>query len=460
MGIRYISKKHIPRRTFLRGAGVAIGLPLLDSMIPAQTPLSKTAAVPPKRFLGIWHPHGAAPGYWSPQQEGANFEFSFITKPLEPFRNRVTLISGMDMPEAMANTEEPGGDHARGAVLLSAARPRRNAVSPYLGITVDQLVAQKFGQDTILESIQLGVEEDGNFGNCNWGYSCAYTNCISWSSPVQPLPTEVNPRVAFERLFGDGTNPEERRTGRSETASILDSVSQEISHFKTKLGSGDKAKLETYLDNVREIERRIKIASDRTVKEPTSEIPFGLPENKTVHYRLMYDLLALAFEGDLTRSATYMLGKDLSGSSFPDSGFNGGWHGSSHHGDKPDNVASYSKMNRYHVQNLAYFADKLAKTPEGDGTLLDHILIYKGSNMGNSHRHAHVKVPIILLGGLDGTLKGNRHFVFPDNTERTSNMLLAVLHKYGIEDFPTYDAAGRVKGTSKSFGSSTKPISL
>ena len=456
----FITKKYIPRRTFLRGAGVVIGLPLLDSMVPAQTPLEKTAAVPPKRFLGIWHPHGAAPGYWSPQQEGANFDFSFITKPLEPFRDRLTLISGMDMPEAMADTDEPGGDHARGAVLLSAARPRRNAVSPYLGVTVDQLVAQKYGQDTILESIQLGVEEDGNFGNCNWGYSCAYTNCISWSSPVQPLPQEVNPRVAFERLFGDGTSPQERRRGRRESATILDSVTQEIAFFKKPLGAGDKAKLDTYLENVREIERRIKIAAERTIKEPTAEIPFGLPENKTVHYRLMYDLLALAFEGDLTRSATYMLGKDLSGASFPDSGFNGGWHGSSHHGDKPDNVANYAKMNRYHVQNLAYFAEKLAKIQDGDGTVLDHILIYKGSNMGNSHRHAHVKVPIILLGGVDGKFKGNRHIVFPDNTERTSNMLLAVLHQYGINDIPTYDAAGRPKGVSENFGSSTKPIAL
>jgi hypothetical protein len=457
----FITKKFIPRRTFLQGAGITLGLPLLDSMVPAQTPLSKTAAVAPKRFLGIWHPHGAAPGYWSPLQEGPNFEFSFITKPLEPFRNRVTLISGMDMPEAMANTEEPGGDHARGAVLLSAARPRRNAVSPYLGVTVDQLIAKKYGQDTILESIQLGVEEDGNFGNCNWGYSCAYTNSVSWTSPVQPLPTEVNPRVAFERLFGDGTSPEERKLGRKQDVSILDSVTHEIAFFKKPLGAGDRNRLDTYLENIREIERRIKIAMDTTVKEPSDEIPFGLPQNKHVHYRLMYDLLALAFEGDLTRSATYMLGKDLSGASFPESGFTGGWHGSSHHGDKPENVANYAKMNRYHVQNLAYFADKLSKIQDGDGgSVLDHILIYKGSNMGNSHRHAHVKVPIILLGGIDGKFQGNRHVAFPDNTERTSNMLLSVLHKFGIQEFPKYDAGGHQTGMIPSFGSSTKPIPL
>ena len=456
----FITRKFIKRRTFLRGAGVTLGLPLLDSMVPAQTPLKDTAAAPVPRFLGIWHPHGAAPGYWSPLQEGTNFELSFITKPLEPFRNRLTLISGLDMPEAMANTEEPGGDHARGAVLLSGARPRRNSVSPYLGVTLDQLIAKKHGRDTILESIQLGVEEDGNYGNCNWGYSCAYTNSISWTSPVQPLPTEVNPRVAFERLFGDGTSTAERRLGRKQNASILDSVAQEISVFKQPLGSGDKARLDTYLENVREIERRIKIAMDKSIQEPSEEIPFGLPEKKHTHYLLMYDLMALAFEGDLTRSATFMLGKDLSGASFPESGFTGGWHGSSHHGDKPENVANYAKMNRYHVQNLAYFADKLNKTPDGDGTLLDHILIYKGSNMGNSHRHAHVKVPIILLGGLDGTFKGNRHIVYPDNTERTSNMLLSLLHKYGIDQVPKYDVAGKQVGMMPNFGSSTKPLPL
>ncbi len=442
----FITKKHIARRTFLRGVGVTLALPLLDSMVPAQTPLRKTAASPVRRFVGIWHPHGAAPGYWSPLQEGADFEFSFITKPLEPFRDRVVLISGLDMTDAMATTEEPGGDHARGAVLLSGTRPRRNAVSPYLGVTVDQLIAQKYGQDTILSSIQLGVEDVGNFGNCNWGYSCAYTNSISWTSPTQPLPTEVNPRVAFERLFGDGASPEERLTGRKQNASILDSVTYELASFKKDLGAGDRTRLDTYLDNIRELERRIKIAMSKTVSEPSGEIPFGLPESKHVHFRLMYDLMALAFEGDITRSATMMLGRDLSGTSFPESGFTGGWHGTSHHGDKPDNIANYAKMNRYHVQNLAYFAEKLKKIPDGDGSVLDHVLIYKGSNMGNSHRHAHEKVPVILVGGIDGSFKGNRHIVFPDNTQRASNMLLSLLHKFGIE--------------KESFGSSTGPLPM
>jgi Protein of unknown function (DUF1552) len=429
----FVTKRHIPRRTFLRGAGVTVALPLLESMLPALTPLRLTAAAPVKRFVGIWHPHGAAPGYWSPLQEGKDFEFSFITKPLEPFRDRVVLITGLDMPEATATDEEPGGDHARGAVLLSGSRPRRNAVSPYLGVTVDQLIANKFGQDTILPSVQLGVEDTGNYGNCNWGYSCAYTNSISWSSPTQPLPTQVNPRVVFERLFGDGSSQEERLAGRKQNASILDSVTRELGLLKKDLGAGDRARLATYLENIRELERRIRIAMSNSVKEPTTDVPFGLPESKHVHFRLMYDLMALAFEGDITRSATFMLGRDLTGTSFPESGFNGGWHGSSHHGDKPENVANYAKINRYHVQNLAYFCDKLRNIPDGDGSLLDHTLIYKGSNMGNSHRHAHEKVPVILVGGIDGTFKGNRHIVFPDNTQRTSNMLVSILHLFGIE---------------------------
>ena len=441
----FITKKHLSRRTFLQGAGVSLALPLLESMVPALTPVRLTAASPTRRFVGVWHPHGASPGYWSPLQEGTNFEFSFITKPLEPFRNRVVLISGLDMPEAMATTDEPGGDHARGAVLLSGARPRRNAVSPFLGTTIDQHIARKYGQDTILASLQLGVEDTGNFGNCNWGYSCAYTNSISWSSPTEPLPTQVNPRVVFERLFGDGTSAEERRRDRQRNASVLDAVVDQLGSFKTSLGSADKARVDTYVDNIRELERRITIAMDNSVKEPSADIPFGLPESRHLHFRLMYDLMALAFEGDITRSITFMLGRDLSGASFPESGYTGGWHGTSHHGDKPENIANYAKVNRYHVQNLAYFCDKLSKIQDGDGTLLDHVLIYKGSNMGNSHRHAHEKVPVILVGGIDGTFKGNRHLVFPDNTQRTSNMLLSLLHLYGLDMDKIGTSTGRLQ---------------
>jgi hypothetical protein len=444
----FITKKHIPRRTFLKGAGATVALPLLESMLPAQTPQRQSDADPEKirRFVGIWHPHGAAPGYWSPLQPGSDFEFSFITKPLEPFRDRVVLITGLDATAAAPTLEEPAGDHARGACIFSGARPRRDAVSPYLGVTIDQMIAQKWGKDTIVPSLQLGVEDTGNFGSCNFGYSCAYSNCVSWPTPTTPLPTEVNPRIAFERLFGDGTNPEERTLGRKQNASILDSVTRELSLLKRDLGPGDKARIDTYTENIREIERRINIAMNNAVKEPSSEVPFGMPESKHLHYGLMFDLMGLAFEGDITRSITLMLGRDLTGQSFPESGFTGGWHGSSHHGDKPDNIASYAKMNRYHIQIMVPFLEKLKNTPEGDGNMLDHVLIYKGTNMGNSHRHAHEKVPVELIGGIDGKFKGNRHIVFPDNVQRCSNMLLSILDLYGIHRETLGDSTGRLPG--------------
>jgi hypothetical protein len=301
-------------------------------------------------------------------------------------------------------------------------------------VTIDQLIAEKHGRDTLLSSIQLGIEDAShNSGNCNWGYSCAYTNSVSWPDPKTPLPTEVNPRMAFERMFGDGSNAEERRHGRLKTASVLDSVAHEIPGFKRNLAANDRATLDGYLEDVREIERRILNAANNPAAEVNADVPFGIPESKEEHYKIMYDLIALALQADITRSVTYMLGRDLSGTSLPESGYSGGWHGVSHHGDIPANKAGYAKVNRYHVGNLAYFCDKLRNTPDGDGNLLDHVLIYKSSNMGNSHRHAHEKVPTILVGGIDGSFGGNRHLVFPDNTERCANLLLSILHLFDIE---------------------------
>ena len=433
----FITKKHLPRRTFLRSAGVTVGIPLLSAMVPAMTPLAKAQQLQPKRFVGVWHPQGAAPGYWSPAQAGSDFEFSYITKPLEPFRKYTTLISGLDAFESFPTEEEPAGDHARMASMLSGVRPVRSAVSPYLGVTIDQLIAEKYGRDTILSSLQLGIEDAGNYGNCNWGYSCAYTNSLSWPDPVSPLPTEINPRIAFERLFGDGASAEDRRRGREKNASVLDSLSAAIPDLKKGLGAGDKVRLDGYLNNVRELERRIQIAMNSSVAEPSEEVPFGIPQVKDDHFKLMFDLIALAFEADLTRSATMMLGRDLSSTSFPESGFNGGWHGSSHHGDKPDNIASYAMMNRYHVSMTAYFLDKMMNIQEGEGNLLDTMLLYQFTNMGNSHRHAHEKIPTILVGGVNG-FEGNRHIFFEDtqtegDNERASNLLWRILQQYDIE---------------------------
>jgi hypothetical protein len=446
----FIAKKHIPRRTFLRGAGVTLALPFLESMLPAQTPLRQTSASPGsvRRFVGIWHPHGAAPGYWSPVQEGSNFEFSFITKPLEPFRDRVVLITGLDATGSAATADEPGGDHARGANLLSGARPRRDSVSPYLGVTIDQMIANKYGKDTLLSSIQLGIEDPGNnTGNCNWGYSCSYSNSISWPTATTPLPTEINPRMAFERLFGDGASADERVVDRKRTGSILDSVTREIASLKKVVPASDQVKLDNYLENVREIERRIQNITSKPEASGTSfEVPFGIPTNNDSHFKIMYDLIAVSFQADITRVATLMLGRDLSSTNFPISGWNGPWHGTSHHGDIPANKANYSKINRYHVQNLAYFCEKLRNTPDGDGNVLDHVLIYKGTNMGNSHRHAHEKIPVELVGGVDGKFKGNRHIVFPDNMQRNSNMLLSILDMYDIHLDHIGDSTGRLPG--------------
>jgi hypothetical protein len=256
---------------------------------------------------------------------------------------------------------------------------------------------------------------------------------MSWPDPETPLPTEINPRIAFERMFGDGTSPEERRLGRLRTASVLDSVAHEIPGLKRQLAAVDRATLDSYLENVREIERRIVNAANNPAAEVSADIPFGIPESKDEHFKIMYDLIALALQADITRAVTYMIGRDLSGTDFPEAGYLGGWHGMSHHGDIPSNKAGYAKVNRYHVATLAYFCEKLRNTPDGDGNLLDHVLIYKSSNMGNSHRHAHEKVPTILVGGIDGSFKGNRHLVFADNTERCANLLLSILDLFDIE---------------------------
>jgi hypothetical protein len=357
----------------------------------------------------------------------------------------VVLISGLDSTAAYSTPEEPGGDHSRGAVFLSGARPRRDATTPYLGVTIDQLIAKKVGQDTLLPSIQLGIEDPGaNTGVCNWGYSCAYSNSMSWSSPTQPLPTEVNPRMAFERLFGDGSSTEERLLGRKQNSSVLDAVSRDLASFKKDIGSGDRVLLNNYLENVREIERRLRNVTGKSATDQPTEVPFGIPESKDEHFKLMYDLMAMAFQGDITRSATLMLGRDISAVSFPESGYDGPWHGTSHHDDNPQNKSNYAKINRYMVQNLARFCEALRNIPDGDGTVLDHVLIYKSSNMGNSHRHAHEKVPSILVGGVDGKFKGNRHLVFPDNTQRTSNLLLGILDLYGISRDSLGDSTGHL----------------
>src|ERR1700678_1550377 len=325
----FITKKHISRRTLLRGAGVALALPLLDSMIPAQTLLSKTAANPKTRFTGIFVPHGAAPGWWVPEAGGPgepkrevgakDFKYPMIFEPLEPFRDQTVIMSGLWSKSAEPPPGVTGADHWVAAAFLCANKPKKTAGSDiYDGTTIDQLIAQKIGQETLLPSIQLGIEDPGgNSSNCGEGYSCAYSNSISWQSPTNPLPMELNPQVVFERLFGDGGTAEERALRRKEGSSILDSVTRSLARLKMDIGPSDRNRLDEYLEDVREIERRLQIAAKASNAAPTSEVPAGVPESFDEHVKLHFDLQALAFQGDLTRVSTLLYARDLSARVYP-----------------------------------------------------------------------------------------------------------------------------------------------
>jgi hypothetical protein len=447
-----ITKKHISRRAVLRGAGVALALPLLDSMVPAQTPLVKTAAVPKPRFTGIFVPHGMAPGYWIP--DGPTLEagkFPFILKPLEPFKDHTVVLSGMWSKSAEPPPGVTGADHWVAAAFMCADKPKKTTGADIQdGTTVDQVIAKRIGQETLIPSLQLAIEDPGaNSSNCGEGYSCAYTNSISWSSPNTPLPMELNPQVVFERMFGEGGSAEERKIRREQDRSILDSISQSLNRFKKDLGSSDRAKLDEYTDDIRELERRLDIAKKAT-GTVTSEgvvVPTGIPESFDEHIKLHFDLQVLAFKADITRVSTLLYARDLTGRAYPASDVPSlSFHGGSHHAENPERIAEYSKLNQYHIKCLAYYADKLQKTPDGDGTLLDHSLVLYGTNMGDSNQHLHYDVPHILLGGANGKLKGGRHLAFPTKTITTGNLLLSILKIYGIQMDEFGDSTGPLTG--------------
>jgi hypothetical protein len=446
----FITKKHIPRRAFLHGTGVALALPFLESMMPAQTPLRNTAANPKTRFTGIFVPHGAAPGYWVPKTEGKGFEFSMIMKPLEPFRDHTVIMSGLWSKSAEPPPGVTGADHWVAAAFMCADKPKKTTGADIRdGTTIDQLIAQKIGQETLLPSLQLALEDPGaNSSNCGEGYSCAYTNSISWSSPTQPLPMELDPQVAFERLFGSGGSAEERAARREEDRSILDSVSKSLTRFKRDLGAGDRARLDEYETDIREIERRLELAKKSSGQANTDGFvaPAGVPESFDEHVKLHFDLQALAFRGDITRVSSVLYARDLTSRSYPESGVNTGFHGASHHAENPQNIERYSHINQYHVKMLAYFVDKLKKTNDGDGTLLDHTLILYGTNMGDSNQHLHYDVPHILVGGAGGQLEGGRHLAYPSKTITTGNLLLSILGMYGIHQDKIGDSTGPLTG--------------
>jgi len=444
-----ITKKHISRRTVLRGIGATLALPFLDSMVPAATALAQTAANPKPRFVGCFVPHGAAPGYWVPSTEGPlAAELPFNYKPLEPFRAQTVIFSGLHSRSAEPPPGATGADHWVASAFLCADKPKKTAgADVYNGTTIDQLIAQKIGGDNLMPSMQLAVEDPGaNSSNCGEGYSCAYTNSISWSSPTQPLPMELNPQVIFERMFGDGSTPEQRAARRKRDGSILDSLTGSISRLSKNSSASDRERLDSYTENVREIERRLQIAMKASTVAPTDmPVPVGVPQTFDEHIKLQFDLLALAFQADITRVGTLLFARDLTGRTYPESEApTSGFHGVSHHGEDPRRIADLSKINQYHVKMLAHLIGKMAATNDGDGTVLDHSLVLFGSNMGNPNQHLHYDVPHVLVGGLNGRLKGGRHLAYPSKTVPTGNLLLSILDMYDIHQDSIGDSTGRL----------------
>ncbi len=462
----FITKRHIRRRTFLQGAGATLALPLLDAMVPAGELLAQTAANPKTRFVGVFFPHGMSPGHWEPAAEGALPEkLPYILESLEKVKDQTVVMSGLWSQSAEPPEGTTGSDHWVAAAYLTGIKPRKTAGSDATtgSATIDQMIAHKIGQETLLPSLQLAVEDpNSSSSNCGEGYSCSYTNSISWvdlPTPTgetvprtSPLPMELNPQVVFERLFGSGSTPELRAQRMKQSQSILDSLVDELAGLRKQLGASDVRTVNQYTDEIREIERRIQLAAKASTDVPELDLPPGIPEQFDQHIRLHSDLLALAFKADITRVATLLGARDLTSrvypypksSLFPEGGTSVSFHGGSHHQDDPVQVRRYATLNRYHVSTMAYLAEKLRATPDGDGTLLDHSLIMYGSNMGNSNQHQHYDVCHLLVGGAGGKLKGNRHLAFPRKTVPTGNLLLSLLDLYGIEKDKQGDSTGRL----------------
>jgi hypothetical protein len=453
----YLSKKYLSRRTLLRGMGVTMALPLLDSMVPAQTPIAKTAAAGKSRLCCIEMVHGmagstaegSAKHYWSPEKEGADFEWSQTLEPLKDFRDYITIVSDTDLHPATAwSAAEEGADHFRSsAVYLTAAHPKMTEGSDYyVGTSIDQLYAQQFGQDTPLPSIQLCIEAVDASGACDYGYACVYADTISWSSPTTPLPMTLDPRQAFENLFGDGRTPEERAKRMKTNRSILDWISQDVAKLQRNLGPSDRHRLDQYLEDVREIERRIQRIEKYNMSGEARALPaapLGVPDSYEEHVKLMFDLQALAFMTETTRVSAFKMSRDVSGRVFKESGVNTSFHPCSHHGEQPAKVAEFAKLNRYHVSLIPYFLQKLKDTPDGDGNLLDHSLVMYGSPMGDGSVHNHKRVPVFLAGHASGKIKGNWHTRCADGTPM-ANVMLTMLHRLGVNVETFGDSKGEV----------------
>jgi hypothetical protein len=451
----FITQKHLSRRTVLRGMGATVALPLLEAMVPVRV-----AAAQPSgkiRLIAIEMVHGSAgataiglqKNLWSPAAVGRQFDLSPTSlTPLEPWREHVTIVSNTDVRNAEAfETPEIGGDHFRSsAVFLTQSHPRQTKGSNvHVGTSMDQHYAQRFGQETAIPSMQLCIEAVDQAGGCSYGYSCVYTDTISWASPTQPLPMIRDPRFAFDQLFGVGATPDERRARRQEDKSILDSITAAAGRLRNTLGAADRARLNAYLEEVREVERRIQLVEARNNSGAERDLPgapAGVPDSFSEHTRLMFDLQALAFAGDTTRVFSFKLGRDASSRSYPESGTKSAFHPASHHGEREERILDFAKINTYHVGTIPYLLEKLRNTPDGEGNLLDNTLVIYGSPMGNSNVHNHKRCPLFLAGHMGGRLKGGVHLKAPDGTPM-ANVFLSLMHKLGLDDMDKFgDSTG------------------
>ena len=455
----YITNKHVSRRAVLKGVGATMALPLLEAMIPARKAFAAAAAGKKVRFVAIEMVHGSAgstpfglkKNLWAPEATGSGFDLSqTILSPLEPFRDAVTIVSNTDVRNAEAFTApEIGGDHFRSsAVFLTQSHPKQTQGSDlHAGISIDQIFAKKYGQDTPIPSMQLCIENVDQAGGCSYGYSCAYTDSISWASPEDPLPMVRDPRVIFDQLFGVGATPAERKERRAEDRSILDWLGTSIDRLKKDLGAADRARLADYLDDVREIERRIQRVEAFNSSGEQRELPgapIGVPDSFSEHVKLMFDLQALAFASDITRVFAFKLGRDASNRAYPESGFKGAFHSASHHQEKDEKILDFAKINKYHVSMVPYFLEKLRNTPDGDGTLLDNSVVIYGSPMGDSNVHNHKRVPLFIAGHAGGSLRGNMHVKAAEGTP-LANAMLTVAHKLGLDEVQSFgDSTGEL----------------
>jgi len=435
-----ISKTALPRRTFLRGLGATVALPLLDAMIPSMTALAKSPAAPVRRLGFIYMPMGCDLPRWTPPG-GTLADLSPTLQSLKPFVDQLTVISNLELKNAY-----PGTHATSNAAFLSAAKAKWTESSDYyLGTTVDQIAAQQIGKETLLPSLELSMDLLQMVGQCDNGYACVYQNNLSWSSPTTPLPAEAHPRVVFERLFGEGGSVADRRAALRRRASLLDWVREDIASLQTKLGPEDRARVSQYLDTVREVERRIQKAEAATADDqlPDLDRPTGVPAAYADHARLMFDLQALAMQADVTRVITFQLARETSNRTYPEIGVPDPHHPLTHHGNDPDKIARMAKINAFHVSLFAYYLEKLKSTPDGDGTLLDHSLVLYGSGMGNPNIHDHVNLPVIVAGGAAGRVKGGHHVKYAEPTP-LANLHLTLLERAGVRMDAFADSQGKV----------------